>query len=226
MSLAVRLWLSLVLLLVGAYGAYSFWRHAAVARSDAARGGEASSQSVAMNRPARPLSSFTFTERHDEKVNLGDLKGQVWVASFFFASCPGFCTQMNQIVSGIQKELVDRGVKIVSISVDPANDTPATLREYAKHFHADDKGWLFLTGPLKDAQDLGQDVFHVTVLGKEHSDRLILVDRHGEVRGTYHSREAVDMAAFKKKLDEVLAEKSPGHESAANAAVTQVESPR
>ncbi|HWA99617.1 MAG TPA: SCO family protein [Pirellulales bacterium] len=205
MSMAVRLWLSLVLVLVGAYGAYSFWR------MSAARDGSGATvdSATALNKPARPLDSFTFTERSGESLNLGSLKGDVWVASFFFATCPGFCTQMNQVVSGMQHELTDRGVKIVSITVDPANDTPAVLRDYADKFGADPNKWLFLTGPLKEAQELGQDVFHVTVLGKEHSDRIILVDRRGEVRGTYRSREPLEVAAFKKKLDEVLAEPAP-----------------
>ncbi len=218
MTLAVRLWLSVMLAVVGAYGAYSFWRHAH-AMNVSQGTGATDSESASTDTPSRPLSDFTFTEKSGESLNLGALEGDVWVASFFFASCPGFCAQMNQIISTLQPELKERGVKIVSVTVDPDTDTPEVLRKYAEHYKADPKEWLFLTGPLTETKELGQDVFHVTVMGKEHSDRIILVDRKGKVRGTWRSREPLELESFRRTLDKVLKEQP------ASAKPQAVESP-
>ena len=92
----------------------------------------------------------------------------------------------------------------VSITVDPVNDTPEQLRRYAASLNADPKQWRFLSGPMADVQALGQDVFKVTVQGKEHSDRLVLVDRQGQVVGRYSTLQDLQIKAFKLKLRKLL----------------------
>lgn len=206
--LAVKVWLSFMLLLLGTYGAYTVYR---VSRSQSIA---AANAEIVKKRDARPLADFNFIERSGKRVNLGELKGQVWVASFFFANCPGFCLQMNRTVAQLQKELVDQGVKIISITVDPENDTPDRLKQYSENFNADPESWLFLTGRFTDARDLGQDVFQVSVQGKDHSDRLILVDREGKVRGRYSSLYPPDLEKFRKEVQQVLAEQ-PAQEAKA-----------
>jgi len=207
-SFVVKSCCSLVLMAVGVYGTYSVFRiynatseHSALAqeRTGGQSGGPAGN--------VGDLSKFNFTERTGKPANLKDLEGKVWVASFFFASCPGFCTQMNQEIAKLQTELKDDDVTFVSITVDPHNDTPEKLATYADHFQADPKRWLFLSGPFEDAHKLGDTIFKVTVVPKDHTDRLILVDRTGKVRGTYRSLEPTQMAQFRKDLKKALAEK-------------------
>ena len=200
---------SMLLMVVGVYGTYSVFRiyNAASERSVLAQD-RASGQKGSDSAAVRNLSEFKFTERNGKEVSLKGLEGKVWVASFFFASCPGFCTQMNQEIARLQTELKDDDVTFVSITVDPRNDTPEKLATYAEHFKADPQRWLFLSGPFEDAHELGEKIFHVTVVPKDHTDRLILVDRDGKVRGTYRSLEPSQMAQFKKDLKKALAEKA------------------
>jgi protein SCO1/2 len=76
------------------------------------------------------------------------LKGKTVVINVFFATCTGVCPPMNRNMEKIQEGLRDRVGKdifLVSITVDPVNDTPARLREYAQRFNAR-AGWIFLTG--------------------------------------------------------------------------------
>ncbi|HEV7892660.1 MAG TPA: SCO family protein [Pyrinomonadaceae bacterium] len=76
------------------------------------------------------------------------LKGKVVVIDFFFATCQGTCLPMNRNLQKVQDSLGDRlgkDVYLISISVDPAVDTPARLKEYAKKLNAR-PGWYFLTG--------------------------------------------------------------------------------
>jgi protein SCO1 len=198
---------SMLLMAVGVYGTYSaFHIYNAVSERAASAKDRANDHSPGSAASVGDLSKFNFTERSGKAANLKDLEGKVWVASFFFASCPGFCTQMNQQIAKLQSDFKNNDVTFVSITVDPRNDTPEKLATYAEHFRADPKRWLFLTGPFDDAHELGEKIFRVTVVPKDHTDRLILVDRDGKVRGTYRSLEPTQLAQFKKDLKKALAE--------------------
>src|SRR5918997_1304795 len=76
------------------------------------------------------------------------LKGKTVVVNAFFTTCTSVCPPMNRSMEKIQEAFADRvgkDVFLVSLTVDPATDTPARLKEYAAKFHAG-KGWTFLTG--------------------------------------------------------------------------------
>lgn len=159
-------------------------------------------------RPTAPWYELEFTERSGRRLKLADLKGRVWIASFFFASCPGFCAKMNQAVAALQQELAGQDITLVSITVDPEHDTPAALQKYAAEYKADPERWLFLSGELRHAEAVG-DAFHVVVVARDHSDRLILVDRDLKVQGTYHSLEESDLKRLKRDLRKLLAQEQP-----------------
>lgn len=159
-------------------------------------------------KPATPWYELEFVERSGRRMKLGDLKGRVWIASFFFASCPGFCAKMNQAVASLQQELASQDVTFVSITVDPERDTPAALERYADAYKADAERWLFLSGDLRHAEAVG-DAFRVVVVARDHSDRLILVDRNLKVQGTYHSLEEADLKRLKRDLKKLLTQKEP-----------------
>jgi cytochrome oxidase Cu insertion factor (SCO1/SenC/PrrC family) len=83
-------------------------------------------------------------------------------------------------------------VRLVSITVDPAHDTPAVLAEYARRFQADARLWHFLTGPEGAIGALSADTFHVNTTANliEHSTKFVLVDRKARIRGYYESLDA------------------------------------
>src|SRR5579871_1495253 len=94
-----------------------------------------------------PVGHFALTERSGRTITEKDLQGSVWIASFVFTRCTGPCPQVTATVARLQNELKDEpNVRFVTFTVDPANDDMTKLREYAKHFNADDERWLFLTG--------------------------------------------------------------------------------
>jgi protein SCO1 len=96
------------------------------------------------------LANITLVDHNGQKVDLYDdlIKNHVVVLNSFFASCTGSCPVMAKTFLLIQKKLGERvgdDVILVSITVDPENDTPAKLKEYAERVGAK-KGWYFLTG--------------------------------------------------------------------------------
>jgi protein SCO1 len=164
---------------------------------------------------AFPLGPFRLTERSGRTVTEADLADQVWVASFIFTRCPTSCPRIVGVVNGLQHgPLKNAGVKFVSISVDPENDTPEVLTKFAQANGADANRWWFLSGPNKtEIYDLILNRFHLAVRdnpdaqpGSEsilHSDRLALVGPGNRVIGFFSSgntQAIYDLVAKVKQL--------------------------
>ena len=160
------------------------------------------------------VPDFSLTERSGAAVTLADLKGKVWVADFFYSTCPGPCPMMTSRLSEIHKQLAGEGdVRVVSISTDPTKDTPEVLQAYAKNFGASDR-WLFLTGDKDAIFSLAQQGFKLSVTEDPaaaepitHSTKLVLVDRTGTVRGLYEGVGEDDSDRLVKDIQRLLAEK-------------------
>lgn len=150
-------------------------------------------------RPVPPpvmanLPDFSLMERAGRPVSLADLRGTVWIADFIFTHCGGPCPIMTRRMRDLHAVLEAegiRGVRTVSISVDPERDTPEVLLEYAGLFEADRRDWWFLTGDRKAIFDLSIGGFKLPATQSatddqvEHSPRFVLVDQQGRIRGYY-----------------------------------------
>jgi protein SCO1/2 len=138
------------------------------------------------------LPEFALTERSGATLGLADLAGKVWVADFFYTTCPGPCPMLSSRLSDVQKALGNEsGVRLVSISVDPEKDTPEVLKKYAEAFKANER-WLFFTGQKDAIYSLAREGFKLPIADAPaeggliiHTTRLILVDKEGVVRGFY-----------------------------------------
>ena len=138
------------------------------------------------------VPEFELVERSGETITLDDLAGEVWVANLIFTHCGGTCPLMTVQMRSLQSVLPVE-VRFVSITVDPARDTPKVLAEYAALHGADPERWLFLTGERDDIYRLSQEGFHLAVddtFGSEiepitHSTRFVLVDQEGRIRNYY-----------------------------------------
>ncbi len=134
------------------------------------------------------------------------------MASLFFSSCPHECRQLNEAIAALQRQPAFEGVRFVSISVDPAVDTPQRLNEYAQLFEADADRWLFLNGKMADVTRFGTDV-GVTTGYKTHTRRLVLLDKTGKVRGHFGYK---DGAAI-QQMSELAAQLVSGQEATSPA---------
>jgi protein SCO1/2 len=156
--------------------------------------------------PVPPILSsvppFTLLERSGRRITREDLGGEPWIADFIFTRCTGMCPALSTRMAELRRELRSANLhaRLVSFSVDPTHDTPPVLQEYAAHFNADD-GWWFVTGDRDAVYDLISRGFRLSVAertphpGDEdelitHSDRFVLVDGEGRIRGYYHGIDA------------------------------------
>jgi len=154
------------------------------------------------DEPIGEVAEFTLIDQSGREVSKSDLDGKVWVACFFFTRCGTVCPQVTETMHRVQEQVRKVGypdVALVSISVDPENDLPEVLQAYATGHGADASRWLFLTGKQEDVYQLIRESFLLGVARNEgkdlfpgnevsHSTRLVLVDRHGKIRGLYDGR--------------------------------------
>jgi protein SCO1 len=142
------------------------------------------------------VPAFELVNQNGQPFGSAQLAGRIWIADFIYTTCPGPCPMISSRMSELQKPLEKSDVHLVSFSVDPEKDTPQVLRGYAEKLQADPARWDFLTGPKSAIYKLSHDGFKLAVSdgGDErgipvHSTRMVLVDRHGQIRGYYDATE-------------------------------------
>ena len=140
---------------------------------------------------------FQLINQEGQPFDSARLAGKIWIADFIYTTCPGPCPMISTRMSELQEPLEKTDVHLVSFSVDPEKDKPEVLRGYAEKLRADPKRWDFLTGPKSTIYKLSHDDFKLAVSdGSDeagipvHSTRMVLVDRHGEIRGYYEATAA------------------------------------
>lgn len=178
------------------------------------------------------VSSFELTNRDGTTVTPESFEGKPWVADFIFTSCPGVCPILTDRMAALAEDVPLDEMHLVSFSVDPENDTPEVLREYAEEHDAPD-GWYFLTGTRDEIHELVKEGFllmlddspkrraeaeRAAAEGESadaapgdlppdpivHSNRFVLVDSEGRIRGYYNAFDADELEALRRDLDRLL----------------------
>ena len=140
------------------------------------------------------IPSFEYLTQDSTLLNAEDIKGKVWIAKFFFTTCPTICPPMTSAMKEVHEGLSDEIENLVflSFTIDPEKDTPSKLAEYVSVHGITSKNWYFLTGEESETHDLGVNGFYVHAMsddlapgGFAHSPNFVLVDQHGHIRGLY-----------------------------------------
>ncbi|MFI4874162.1 MAG: SCO family protein [Blastopirellula sp. JB062] len=212
MNKSLAFFFALMFVLIG--GMMVWFAANAASRNDAMHDVDQPTKNVTVPEDAY-VGSFELIDSSGEPFNSDELKGEVWVGSFFFTACPSICRLLNQQVAALAEEFEEDGVRFVSITCDPANDTPEVLTKYAKMFEADPQQWTFLTGDVATIQEISEKQFRVGFAKQTHSERMLIVDRNGKLRGSFLATQTSDFQAARKLIKELLAEESkPAAETA------------
>lgn len=139
------------------------------------------------------VPDFSFTDQNGKTISNSDYKGKVYVAEFFFTTCPSICPIMNRNMVKVQNEFYGNpNLGIASFSIDPDYDTPEVLRDYAKSYQITNPNWHLLTGEKVKIFDLANSGFNLYVGensevegGFEHSGYFALIDQEGKIRSRY-----------------------------------------
>jgi protein SCO1/2 len=137
-----------------------------------------------------PAPKFELTDQNNKLISNKDYAGKVYVLEFFFTTCPTICPKMNLNMLTIQNTFFGNpNFGIVSITINPENDTAAVLKEHAAKLGVKSTNWHFLTGDKTKIFELANKGFNVYVGenlkvngGFEHSGLFALIDKKGDIR--------------------------------------------
>jgi protein SCO1/2 len=145
--------------------------------------------------PARTVE-FTLTSQLGTPVGARDLRGQIHVASFIFTRCSAICPALVRQLKRVQGE----EVRLVSYSVTPDLDTPDALAAYGAREGIDPARWLLLTGDRNTVFRLAREFYFAddrrlepTTGGFLHTEKVLLVDEQGRLRGVYNGTVPFDV---------------------------------
>jgi protein SCO1/2 len=142
---------------------------------------------------------FKLTDQFGQTVTLDTFKNKVFIASFFFAQCPGICKRMNSLLeTATFKFKGNPYVKFVSYTVDPSRDSVPVLLDYAKLHDAVPYQWYFLTGDKAEIYNLAIKSYYAAVddsAGNNfvHTQNMALVDMQGHIRGIYSGTDSTEI---------------------------------
>lgn len=145
---------------------------------------------VMLNGKKRRVPSFEFLNQDSLLISDKDYEGKVFVAEFFFTSCPSICPIMSKNLVEIQNEFTSsENFGIASFSITPDYDTPRVLKEYAERYGITDLDWHLMTGDKAKIYDLANSGFNIFAAempdapgGFEHSGLFALIDKKGYIR--------------------------------------------
>lgn len=145
------------------------------------------------NKLKHTIADFSFKNQNNEIITQNHYEDVIYVADFFFTTCPTICPIMTDNMVWLQDQIKDMpDVKLLSFSVTPDIDTPEVLRAYADEKGVIDSKWNLLTGDKKEIYYLARQSFlavKTTTVGElydmVHTENFILVDKNKRIRGFY-----------------------------------------
>ena len=156
------------------------------------------------------IPDFTLTDQDGIARGKKEMSEKITIVDFFFTSCPSICPVMSTELERVDDAFRNDGeVQIYSISIDPEYDTSEVLSEYAERHMATPGKWFFLTGDKRLIYELARCGFILPTIDGEgqpeefvHSDKFVLIDGQGRIRGYYSgtNREDVDKLILETKI--------------------------
>ena len=139
------------------------------------------------------INDFSLINQNGKLISQEFYRNKIYIADFFFTTCPDICPIMTENMSYLQSELKDQtDVLLVSFSVTPQVDTVDVLRSYANLKGVDDSKWNLFTGNKKDIYELARKSFLVAKNDGDggkydmiHTENFVLVDKESRIRGFY-----------------------------------------
>jgi protein SCO1/2 len=140
------------------------------------------------------IADFAFVNQVGDTIRKEDMAGKIYVADFFFTTCPTICPVMKKEMLRVYEHFKgEPNFRILSHSIDPTHDTQAVLKDYAEKLGVPDATtWNFLTGDQEKIFEIGQTSYLTTTMADDmepggflHSGAFLLVDQQGRIRGVY-----------------------------------------
>lgn len=161
------------------------------------------------------VADYELQDQRGLKFTQEMTNGKVYVANFFFSTCPGICTDLMRSIEVIQEIVAcNDDVLILSHTATPSNDTSEILAKYGKEKGIDPQKWYLLTGDRKVLYSLGRASYFIEEdLGEKksddvflHTENIVLVDRKGYLRGIYNGLNKASTQQLVLDIETLVAE--------------------
>jgi protein SCO1/2 len=162
------------------------------------------------------VQTFSFLDQNGDRITNKNVEGKVYLAEFFFTTCPGICPKMNTNLRPVyEKYKSNPEFLILSHTVNPSTDTVGRLKQYADSMGVGSGHWIFLTGE-KDSLYLAARLSYLLDDPKNtlnpideqfiHTQYFALVDKNGYVRSIVDGLKKDEIAEMQKEIDNLLKE--------------------
>ena len=157
------------------------------------------------------IPAFAFQDQEGATITQADVEGKIYVADFFFTTCPTICPIMTDHMYQIQKEIInDDDIMLLSHSVTPVIDSVAQLKKYAKEKGVIDRKWNLVTGDKKQIYELARKSYLAVKSdgnGDEydmiHTENFMLIDKKRQIRGFYDGTLPEDIEQLLKDIEKL-----------------------
>ncbi len=177
-----------------------------------------------LGQPGHKAKDFSFIDQEGDTITRADVAGSILVVEYFFTTCKGICPKMNENMNTVYEAYKgNEHVKILSHTVDPVKDTVAAMKSYSLRFEANPDQWLFLTGDKKELYDAARYSYLVTAVDDTgtvdiasdfiHTDRFVLVDGDGYIRGQYKGTDSADVQLLITDIERLIKEEKESNET-------------
>ncbi|MFD0794101.1 SCO family protein [Mucilaginibacter litoreus] len=154
------------------------------------------------------IPDFKFVNQYGDTITQNSLKGNIYVADFFFTTCPSICPIMHRNMLKVYNDFKNvPDFKIISHTIDPKHDSVAVLKKYADKLGISGNTWWLLQGNKEETYTLGQKHYLVSITqddgtpgGYVHQGWFVLVDKQKRIRGYYDGTDEKQVA---KMIDDI-----------------------
>lgn len=160
------------------------------------------------------IPDFKFVNQEGDTVTAANFKNKIYVADFFFTTCPTICPVMKKQMKKVYEKFQGQNdIAILSHTIDPDHDTPAVLKEYAKDLGVKGIQWQFVTGKREAIYEIGEK-HYLVVAGADstapggyiHSGAFVLIDKEKHIRGMYNGTDDEATTRLIKDIERLQAE--------------------
>lgn len=173
-------------------------------------------KSIRKNDTISIVQPFAFLNQDGQRVTDKDMEGKVYVAEFFFTTCPGICPKMNNNMRTVYDRFRDeKDFRILSYTCDPERDSVAQLKKYSDSLKVNTAKWVFLTGRKDSLYTLARNSYtiddpanNVNSIDDQfiHSQLWALVNKKGEVKRIYDGLKPSEIGEMMKQIKKLLKE--------------------
>lgn len=157
-------------------------------------------ESIQFVKKYHRIADFKLINQNGDSITNDFYKNKIYVADFFFTTCPTICPIMTENMSYIQEQTKNKDIQLVSFSVTPEIDSVQQLKKYAIEKGVDDKKWNLLTGDKKHIYELARKSFLVAKNDGDggkydmiHTENFVLIDKEKRIRGFYDGTDEAEM---------------------------------